>query len=118
MPPGTGEITDVAYTVQAGDPDPLIHTASVSCRPIGFPDVLTASSSWTVHLFQSSVRVTKTGPALRGSAARRTADVPASPTIQGNIIPQNGVPESSAGGISLRGSRGASDFASHGPLDR
>ncbi|HEY3413638.1 MAG TPA: hypothetical protein VGM51_11380, partial [Armatimonadota bacterium] len=61
---GQGDVTNVAYTVKATDPDPLLNTASVTCSPTGFPNVLTAESSWTVDLFQPSVNVDKTGPAL------------------------------------------------------
>jgi hypothetical protein len=32
------------------------------CSPIGFPNVLTATDSWEVNLFQPGIRVTKTGP--------------------------------------------------------
>lgn len=60
---GKGDVVNVAYTVQASDPDPLVNTASVSCSPIGFPNVLTASGSWTVNLFQPSVKIEKDGPA-------------------------------------------------------
>jgi hypothetical protein len=34
---GAGDTTNVAYTVQAGDADPLTNTASVRCSPAGFP---------------------------------------------------------------------------------
>jgi uncharacterized repeat protein (TIGR01451 family) len=61
---GAGSITDVAYTVQANDPDPLVNTASVTCSPTGFPNVLEARDSWTVNLFQPSVRVEKGGDTL------------------------------------------------------
>jgi hypothetical protein len=52
------------YTVKAGDPDPLTNSASVSCSPEGFPNVLSASDSWTVNLFQPSVNVEKSGDPL------------------------------------------------------
>ena len=61
---GAGSITDVAYTVQPGDSDPLVNTASVTCSPTGFPNVLEARDSWTVNLFQPSVRVEKGGDTL------------------------------------------------------
>jgi uncharacterized repeat protein (TIGR01451 family) len=51
------------YTVQAGDPDPLENTADVSCSPVGFPNVLTASDSHSVDLFQPSITLDKTGDA-------------------------------------------------------
>jgi hypothetical protein len=61
---GEGDVTNKTYTVQAGDSDPLVNTASVSCSPVGFPNILTASDSWTVNLFQPAFAVTKTGDAL------------------------------------------------------
>jgi uncharacterized repeat protein (TIGR01451 family) len=61
---GEGDVTDVAYTVQAGDPDPLVNTASVSCSPQGFPNVLSASDNWTVNLFQPKVTIEKGGDTL------------------------------------------------------
>ena len=61
---GAGDVTNVTYTVKATDPDPLVNTADVSCSPTGFPNVLTASGSVSVNLFQPSVDVTKTGPDL------------------------------------------------------
>jgi len=56
---GASDVTNATYTVQAGDPDPLVNTASVSCSPIGFPNVLTASDDHSVNLFQPSVEITK-----------------------------------------------------------
>lgn len=61
---GDGDVTNVAYTVQAGDPDPLVNTASVSCSPTGFPNVLSATSSWSINLFQPQVKIEKSGDAL------------------------------------------------------
>ena len=56
---GASDVTNATYTVQAGDPDPLVNTASVSCSPIGFPNVLTASDDHSVNLFQPSVEIAK-----------------------------------------------------------
>lgn len=61
---GEGDVTNVAYTVQAGDADPLVNNASVSCSPTGFPNVLTATGSWSVNLFQPSVTIEKSGDTL------------------------------------------------------
>ncbi|HEU5097666.1 MAG TPA: hypothetical protein VFU22_01390, partial [Roseiflexaceae bacterium] len=61
---GNGDVTNIAYTVVAGAPDPLPNTASVQCSPEGFPNILTASSSWEVNLFQPSVSIEKTGDTL------------------------------------------------------
>ncbi len=51
------------FTVPPGAPDPLVNTAHVTCSPVGFPNVLTATDSHTVELFQPSVQVEKSGPA-------------------------------------------------------
>ncbi len=59
---GAGNTTNVAYTVQANDPDPLENTASVSCQVTGFSNVLSDSKSWSVNLFQPSVTVAKDCP--------------------------------------------------------
>jgi uncharacterized repeat protein (TIGR01451 family) len=61
---GTGDVTNVAYTVQGGDPDPLNNTASVQCSPTGFPNILSKSDTLSVNLFQPSVSIEKTGNAL------------------------------------------------------
>jgi uncharacterized repeat protein (TIGR01451 family) len=61
---GAQNATNAVYTVQAGDSDPLLNTASVSCSPTGFPNVLTASDGHSVNLFQPSVTIDKTGDAL------------------------------------------------------
>jgi hypothetical protein len=55
------DVTNASYTVQAGDPDPLDNTASVSCSPIDFPNVLNASDGHSVELFQPSITFEKTG---------------------------------------------------------
>lgn len=59
---GATDVTNATYKVVAGDPDPLLNTASVSCSPTGFPNVLTKSDGHSVNLFQPSLKVTKTGP--------------------------------------------------------
>jgi uncharacterized repeat protein (TIGR01451 family) len=58
--PGASNVTNMSRTTQAGDPDPLVNTASATCTVGGFPNVLgpkTASSS--TNLFQPGVSVTK-----------------------------------------------------------
>jgi uncharacterized repeat protein (TIGR01451 family) len=57
-------VINAEYTVQAGAPDPLMNTASVSCQVEGFPNVLTAADSHTVNLFQPAIEFEKTGDAL------------------------------------------------------
>jgi uncharacterized repeat protein (TIGR01451 family) len=61
---GGKSVTEESYTFGKDDPDPFNNTASVSCSPIGFPNVLTASDSESVNLFQPSINVDKTGDAL------------------------------------------------------
>jgi len=51
------------FTVPAGAADPLVNTADVSCSPTGFPNVLTATATHSVNLFQPSIQVDKSGPA-------------------------------------------------------
>jgi hypothetical protein len=52
-----------------------VNNASVSCSPQGFPNVLTASDSWTVNLFQPSIEINKTGPAFSKAGDKATFDI-------------------------------------------
>jgi uncharacterized repeat protein (TIGR01451 family) len=52
-------VIDAGRTVQAGDPDPLVNTAEVTCSPIDFPNVLTATATHTVELFQPALTLVK-----------------------------------------------------------
>ena len=62
--PGEDHVINPTYTVQAGDPDPLVNTASVTCGVDGFPNVLGPfTDTHSVNLFQPDVEVIKTGPA-------------------------------------------------------
>jgi hypothetical protein len=61
---GAEHVINAVYTVQEGDADPLPNTASVSCSPQGFPNVLEASDSHSVELFQPSIALAKTGDEL------------------------------------------------------
>ena len=61
---GRSDVTNTTYTVQAGDPDPLVNTADVSCSPVGWPNTLTASDGHSVNLFQPAIAADKTGDAL------------------------------------------------------
>jgi uncharacterized repeat protein (TIGR01451 family) len=61
---GASDVTNQSRTVVAGDPDPLVNTSSASCSPSGFPNVLTASDSHSVNLFQPSITLDKTGDTL------------------------------------------------------
>ncbi len=51
-----------AYTIPSGAPDPLVNTANVTCSPVGFSNIITATDSHSVNLFRPAVRVTKAGP--------------------------------------------------------
>ena len=57
-------VLEVLYTFQEGDSDPFENTASVSCSPVDFPNILTKSDSAEVNLFQPSVTIDKTGDEL------------------------------------------------------
>lgn len=57
---GANHVINEVYTVLVGDPDPLLNTASASCSPIGFPNVLQASDGHSINLFQPSVTIDKT----------------------------------------------------------
>lgn len=61
IPAGQSDVTNVSHPVVVGDPDPLVNTASASCHPEGFTNVLSDSGSWSVDLFQASVTLEKTG---------------------------------------------------------
>ena len=52
------------YTVKVGDPDPLVNTVVVHYNPSGFPNDITSSATARINLFQPSVSILKTGPAL------------------------------------------------------
>jgi uncharacterized repeat protein (TIGR01451 family) len=64
LAPGGSDVTNASRVVQAGDSDPLVNTASASCSVDGFSNVLNASASHSVNLFQPSVKVVKSGDTL------------------------------------------------------
>jgi uncharacterized repeat protein (TIGR01451 family) len=65
LAPGAADVTNASRVVQAGDPDPLLNTASVTCTVNGFGNVIgPVSDGHSVELFQPSVAVVKTGDAL------------------------------------------------------
>jgi uncharacterized repeat protein (TIGR01451 family) len=47
-------------TVQSGDPDPLVNTATVHYHPSGFPNDITDSAKWTTDLLHPDFTVSKT----------------------------------------------------------
>jgi uncharacterized repeat protein (TIGR01451 family) len=58
---GDVDVTNQSRDVMAGDPDPLVNTASVTCNVDGFPNVLDASDTHEVNLFQPCIELDKTG---------------------------------------------------------
>ena len=66
----------VDYTVQAGDPDPLVNTASVIYNRTSnlLGDEVTDSASHSVELFQPSITLTKEGDALEDRRQGRLHD--------------------------------------------
>jgi uncharacterized repeat protein (TIGR01451 family) len=64
LAPGGNHVITPGYTVQAGDPDPLINEATVDCTVAGFANVvLSESDTHEVNLFQPAVTIVKDGPA-------------------------------------------------------
>jgi uncharacterized repeat protein (TIGR01451 family) len=58
---GASDVTNASRTTQAGDPDPLVNTASVTCTVDGFGNTLgPKSAESSTNLFQPSVDVAKT----------------------------------------------------------
>ena len=60
LAPGGSCSFTYTYTVQNGDPDPLINTATVHYHPSGFPNDITNSASWTTDLLHPGFTVSKT----------------------------------------------------------
>lgn len=63
---GAPWVINAPYTVQAGDPDPLLNTASATCTLLpdaGLPNSITKTASESVDLFYPGVTLDKTGPA-------------------------------------------------------
>lgn len=59
---GESDVSTVPFTIPSGASDPFVNDARVSCSPEGFPNVLEASDSVSINLFQPSVALEKTGP--------------------------------------------------------
>ncbi len=57
-------VIEASAAIPAGALDPYQNTASASCSPTGFPNVIDASASHDVNLFQPSITLDKTGDAL------------------------------------------------------
>jgi len=58
-----GVTRDFPYTVQVGDPDPLLNTATITCEVVGFDNIVANADSHSVDVIAPSIEVTKTGPA-------------------------------------------------------
>ena len=56
---GASTTINASHTVLATDPDPLVNTATLTCSPAGFPNVLTASDTHSVNLVAPSYTPTK-----------------------------------------------------------
>jgi uncharacterized repeat protein (TIGR01451 family) len=50
------------YTVQAGDPDPLVNTATVSSDDVEDPDPSNNVDTWSVDILHPAIDVSKSGP--------------------------------------------------------
>ncbi len=61
---GHTHMITTAYTVPVGAPDPLVNTAHVTCSPLGFSNVYTATDSHSVNLFYPSIDLDKAGDGL------------------------------------------------------
>src|SRR5262249_42266811 len=56
---GASKVVNVTRTVQAGDPDPLVNTATATATISGESFNKTLSDGHTVNLFQPSIAITK-----------------------------------------------------------
>src|SRR5262249_19174708 len=64
LAPGASVVINASHVVASGDPDPLNNTATVTASPVGFPNVISASDSESVNLFQPPFPTDKTGDPL------------------------------------------------------
>ncbi|MEA3338272.1 MAG: hypothetical protein U9R25_20475, partial [Chloroflexota bacterium] len=64
LAPTAGCTFDYTYTVQPGDPDPLVNTATAVYNPDGFLNEISGSDTWRVDLFWPEFSITKTGDEL------------------------------------------------------
>ncbi len=63
------------YTVQPGDPDPLVNTASVTYHAAGTQTTASDDDTWTTELFQPGIKLTKTGPSAATPGDLITYDI-------------------------------------------
>ena len=59
LAPGASVVVNASRAVAAGDPNPLVNTATATCSPVGFPNVLTASDTHSVNLVAPNYTLTK-----------------------------------------------------------
>ncbi len=65
LAPGASHPIEVKdFVIPVGAADPFVNTATATCSPAGFPNVLTGEASWSVNLFQPAIAIDKTGDAL------------------------------------------------------
>jgi len=57
-------VINKSRTVLDTDSDPLDNTVTLTCSPVGFPNVLEESDSHSVNLFQPAIAIAKTGDEL------------------------------------------------------
>ncbi|MDP3879410.1 MAG: ice-binding family protein [Dehalococcoidales bacterium] len=111
---GGSAVFNEAYIVQAGDPNPLVNTATVTVSPVGFPNILVAEDSWTVNLSQpSSITIEKTadtelskvGDNVTYTITVTNTSETGTPNLVGNMVdPMLGIDEAidlAAGGVAV-----------------
>ena len=59
LAPAASCTINYSYTPVAGDPDPLLNTATVHYHPAGFPNDIWDADTWSTNLFQPGVNLTK-----------------------------------------------------------
>jgi uncharacterized repeat protein (TIGR01451 family) len=59
LAPGDQCSFSYTYTVQSGDPNPLVNTATVLYHPSGFPNNITDSATWKTNLLHPAFKATK-----------------------------------------------------------
>ncbi len=117
LAPGASCSFSYTYTVQAGDPDPLVNTATAHYHPVGFTNDITASSTWTTDLLHPGFTVSKAcktntepipqaGPAVFTITFNNTGDADM------HVVPSEGAPFDVAAGTSF-----SYDYTVNGPFN-
>jgi hypothetical protein len=98
LAPGANAVYTPSRVTLAGDPDPLVNTASVTCSPAGFPNVIADSDGHTSDVVHPSFTVTKDcltqtvppgGSAIFDVTITNTGDVPLIFNTTESEIPAN-----------------------------